>query len=128
MIDLTKKYQTRSGLPVRIYAVDGGGICPVHGAIKDDGGWYDDRWRADGSYTDSGAGDSRSLVIAKSWRAWDASRDMVPKRLMTKTKNALGGQCTDGITLVYPGSLQFIFDNFVWLHEDGSETPCGVCE
>jgi hypothetical protein len=107
MIDITKKY-------------------PVHGAIKWDGGWDDNTWGMDGSYADGDVDGSLSLISVKTWRAWDASRDMVPKRLMTRSKHALGGQCTDGITLVYPGSLQFIFDNFMWLHEDGTESPCGV--
>jgi hypothetical protein len=121
MIGLTKKYQTRGGLPVRIYAVDGAFQLPHSG-------WTPTVWTKDGFSNLCGTKNKYDLIPVKSWRAWDPSRDMVPKRLMTKTKNALGGQCTDGITLVYPGSLQFIFDNFTWLHEDGSETPCGVCE
>jgi hypothetical protein len=125
MIDITKKYQTRSGLPVRIYAVDGGGICPVHGAIKDDGGWYDDRWRVGGSYTDGGVDDPRDLVIAKSWRAWKEGEG--PVRLMYRNKTSadrvtLIGKVVDG------ESRLWYFRNAIWLHEDGSETPCGVCE
>lgn len=34
MIDASKEYRTRDGREVRIYATDGGGVCPVHGAIR----------------------------------------------------------------------------------------------
>lgn len=34
MIDINKKYKTRNGCEVRIYATDGGGKYPIHGAIK----------------------------------------------------------------------------------------------
>jgi hypothetical protein len=33
IVDKTKKYRTRAGLPVRIYATDSGGMYPVQGAI-----------------------------------------------------------------------------------------------
>ena len=36
MIDPKKKYKTRDGRDVRIYAVDAGGDYPVHGAILSD--------------------------------------------------------------------------------------------
>lgn len=47
-ITLTKRYQTRSGQEVRIYAVDGSGEYPVHGAIHVGGGWCAHYWRKDG--------------------------------------------------------------------------------
>ena len=34
MIDINKKYRTRNGREVRIYATDGWSASPVHGAIK----------------------------------------------------------------------------------------------
>ena len=42
--------QTVGGHPVRIYATDGGGWFPVHGAIWEnkDGPWLVYRWRRDG--------------------------------------------------------------------------------
>jgi predicted DNA-binding protein with PD1-like motif len=33
-IDINKKYRTRDGHEVRIYATDGMGLYPVHGAIS----------------------------------------------------------------------------------------------
>ena len=47
-IDITKTYQTRSGLPVRIYSTDGGGPFPVHGAIRDGNEWFLCKWRDNG--------------------------------------------------------------------------------
>lgn len=44
MIDKNKQYKTRSGLPVRIYATDGGADCPVHGAICLGDTWHLGAW------------------------------------------------------------------------------------
>jgi hypothetical protein len=55
MIDITKQYKTRDGREVRIYATDGGGDRPVHGAIKYDGGWFLRHWSAKGTtFSDHG--------------------------------------------------------------------------
>lgn len=53
MIDPAKTYRTREGLEVRIYAVDGGGRWPVHGAIKDADGWKAENWKLTGKAYDS---------------------------------------------------------------------------
>lgn len=47
-IEVGKTYKTRGGLPVRIYAVDGYGIYPIHGAILRDYGWEICKWTSDG--------------------------------------------------------------------------------
>jgi hypothetical protein len=47
MIDMSKKYRTRDGREVRIYAVDAGGDYPVHGAVLKagtDGNWTARTW------------------------------------------------------------------------------------
>lgn len=48
MISMDKKYRTRDGREVRIYAVDGNGKWPVHGAIKENEGWNARVWAKDG--------------------------------------------------------------------------------
>jgi hypothetical protein len=48
MIDITKKYKTRDGREVRIYATDGGGHRPVHGAIREGQEWVAYTWLHDG--------------------------------------------------------------------------------
>ena len=50
MIDINKQYRTRNGREVRIYATDGAGIRPVHGAIKTDEGWVREDWSSDGGF------------------------------------------------------------------------------
>lgn len=50
MIDPKKQYRTRSGEEVRIYAVDGGGEYPVHGATKLNGEWLANGWTACGGH------------------------------------------------------------------------------
>ena len=48
MIDKSKTYRTRDGREVRIYATDGVGSHPVHGAIKNPDGWRQATWMHDG--------------------------------------------------------------------------------
>ena len=50
MIDINKKYRTRDGKEVRIYAVDGNGPYPIHGAIKTEHGLSVACWDDDGNY------------------------------------------------------------------------------
>ena len=49
-ISLDKKYKTQDGQEVRIYALDGQGHWPVHGAFKDDRGWWSAQWNLKGLY------------------------------------------------------------------------------
>lgn len=50
-IEAGKQYFTREGKRVRIYATDGGGTYPVHGAILyESEGWCAMTWHADGSF------------------------------------------------------------------------------
>ena len=48
MIELGKKYQTRDGREVRVYAVDGGGVYPTHGAYLCGEGWIHETWTTEG--------------------------------------------------------------------------------
>jgi hypothetical protein len=48
MIDIKKKYCTRDGREVRIYATDGADKYPVHGSIKYETGWELFTWQLDG--------------------------------------------------------------------------------
>lgn len=50
MIDINKKYRTRDGREVRIYATDGGGPQPVHGAVSGLNFWSTASWSKNGSY------------------------------------------------------------------------------
>lgn len=48
MIDINKKYKTRDGKEVRIYATDHVGSYPICGAIRYEDGWYEESWEEDG--------------------------------------------------------------------------------
>jgi hypothetical protein len=51
MIDINKKYRTRCGREVRIYATDGSGEWTVHGAIQGKNGqWYPHIWLSNGAH------------------------------------------------------------------------------
>jgi hypothetical protein len=53
MINKDKQYKTRDGREVRIYATDGTGVFPVHGAIKHGDGWSSFTWANNGSSVSS---------------------------------------------------------------------------
>ena len=50
MIDINKKYKTRNGKGVRIYATDGNINQKIHGAINIDGKWEAAQWYDSGFY------------------------------------------------------------------------------
>jgi hypothetical protein len=50
MISKDKEYQTRDGREVRIYATDGGGDYPVHGAYFNGAQWISGMWSKKGEY------------------------------------------------------------------------------
>ena len=55
MISMDKKYRTRHGEDVRIYATDGAYTqFKVHGAINFSIGWVQSHWTADGRYSTLG--------------------------------------------------------------------------
>lgn len=51
MIDKNKKYRTRDGREVRIYATDGENEWPVHGAVWNEDGWHPVAWMRDGRWS-----------------------------------------------------------------------------
>jgi hypothetical protein len=48
VISKDKKYRTRDGREVRIYATDAGPRYPIHGAFLLDGEWLHESWTIDG--------------------------------------------------------------------------------
>jgi hypothetical protein len=66
MIDITKKYRTRDGREVRIYATDGGGNRPVHGAVINHGEWFMCHWSAKGKAFPDHERRSDDLIEVKS--------------------------------------------------------------
>lgn len=119
-IDITKKYTTLSGKPVRIYATDGGGTFPIHGSYWDEDSWVITRWTPDGCFFSSGCDEWRNLIPVKTWRAWEGGK--APVHIMLRQK---------GFSLVETKhtkhcNLSMLFLNYIRVHEDGTETPCGV--
>lgn len=64
-ISMDKKYTTRDGREVRIYALDGIGVYPVHGAVKVDDGWSVSTWASSGATYSSEVGVSQGDLIEK---------------------------------------------------------------
>lgn len=65
MIDPKKQYRTRDGREVRIYAVDGGGDYPVHGAYEFNDRWQVNQWSASGGTNHLTQDDYLDLVEVK---------------------------------------------------------------
>jgi len=70
-IDINKKYRTRDGREVRIYAVNGGGHWPIHGSIKDDlhPFWVQTSWDENGKYNypEGDLVESKPRIKQKMW-------------------------------------------------------------
>lgn len=49
-IEVGKRYRTFSGKEVRVYATDGEGDFPVHGALLERIGWEVQTWTIQGCY------------------------------------------------------------------------------
>ena len=63
MISMDKQYRTRDGREVKIFMVDGGGSCPVIGAVKlSEGPWVPCNWPADGAMV---SGSQTALIEVK---------------------------------------------------------------
>lgn len=62
VISLDKKYKTRDGQEVRLYAVDGTKDYPVHGAINDKDGWSPIFWTKSGKVYLSSAETLNDLI------------------------------------------------------------------
>lgn len=51
LVDINKKYKTKSGKDILIYMVHEHGYFPVHGAVHyDDGLWEPESWTINGYY------------------------------------------------------------------------------
>ena len=73
MIDINKKYHTRDGREVRIYATDGLGPCRVHGAIFEGSRyWRIETWWDDGQLLGTMQSDSDLIEVRPrhKWTAW----------------------------------------------------------
>ena len=65
MICFSKPLATRDGREVRIYAQDGGGDQPIHGAYKQDERWIPTQWGVEGTFYHDGTPDDLDLVNIK---------------------------------------------------------------
>ena len=70
MIDITKKYRTRDGREVRIYATDGGDLVEgqtIHGAVLNGNNWVFAIWNAETgkNYANSAARSKIDLIEVK---------------------------------------------------------------
>jgi hypothetical protein len=63
-IEVGKYYTTRDGRKVRIYAVDGRGSQPVHGAILREDGWQTNLFNSNGGYFRDSTNPHSSDIIA----------------------------------------------------------------
>ena len=83
MIDPKKIYRTRDGREVRIYAVDGGGHKPIHGAIREGDGWVAASWLHGGE----GALHINSLIEVKPRIKRDIWANVYPGGLVREVRH-----------------------------------------
>jgi hypothetical protein len=86
MVDKDKQYTTRDGQEVRIYATDGGGDRPVHGAIMGDDKWCLAQWEPDGKRFNS-FDSSSDLIEVK-------PRKKIERWVMVERHDACSMWCT----------------------------------
>ena len=91
MIDITKKYRTRNGREVRIYATDAGKNYPIHGAYYNDGRWLVCSWRADG------------LLVAKSETS---DHDLIEVKPRIKREFWVNMYADDYVVLAHPSKAE----------------------
>ena len=65
-IEMGKKYKTRAGDEVRLYACNCGGVWSVHGAYKIDEGWRSEVWKENGRYNERENNDN-DLIEVPQW-------------------------------------------------------------
>jgi hypothetical protein len=64
VIKVGNQYKTRSGCDVRIYAVDGEGFFPIHGAYYvEGGGWRPMSWTSEGRHAYDAGESKLDLVV-----------------------------------------------------------------
>ena len=85
MIDKTKKYKTRDGRDVRIYATDGSEPLSAHGAVLFTSGWHVAVWSDDGEHS-GGLHCDLDLVPVPTLRPWTTVD--APKVAMLRPKEA----------------------------------------
>ena len=65
-----------------------------------------------------------NIDIAKTWRSWKAGE--APKYFMARHQRS--GEQRVVHSYVSNSYLSELFNDYDWLHEDGTTTPCGVLE
>jgi len=114
-IEMGKKYKTRDGRDVRIYAVDGFGVHCVHGAYFDTAdygevGWIDDSWTINGEVVEGQEGFDLELVEVK--EDWEIAKDILETKenLHIKIRNKIylaeevTSHCDDSVQFMHSGT------------------------
>lgn len=114
-IEVGKKYKTRDGRDVRIYAVDGFGVYCVHGAYYDvadygEIGWIDDSWTINGEVVAGQEGFDLELVEVK--EDWEVAKDILETKenLHIKIRNKIylaeevTSHCDDSVQFMHSGT------------------------
>lgn len=106
MIDIQKRYRTRRGLATRIYATDGAGESPIHGAEQHGDRWDIRTWAADGAHY-AGAWSQFDLVEID--RAEELTHETHWSSLRSKVKRVLLN--IDGVCYACAASPKLSADN-----------------
>ena len=72
MISLDKNYRTKDGKEVRLYAIDGRGSNPVHGAILGGNGWLSSVWSESGKFAYANQDLIEVVMIPEYWVVFES--------------------------------------------------------
>lgn len=118
MIDINKKYKTRDGKEVRIYATDHVGSYPICGAIRYLDGWDNEAWKEDGRNSNYVEDDPDDLVEVSKYEDFKIDDKVIvwendyPDR---KERGYFAGVNEDGYPMVFMnGRTSFIEVDTCW--------------
>lgn len=125
MIDINKKYRTRSGCEVRIYATDAGGDYPIHGAVKYKGNnyWSPRKWKDSGSECQADSSDLIEVSPYEDFKiddkvlVWNAGDE-------DKYKRYFAGVGNQGRPLIFQDGATSWSSNLITEHWDHCEKVC----
>jgi hypothetical protein len=101
-IEAGKFYRTRDGKMARIYATDGSGSYPVHGAVLEGVGWGSATWTYSGVF-DDGVETGEHDIISE-WRDdpvvdWSKYPEWMPLLAMDEDRRWFLFECEPSVTL-----------------------------
>ena len=103
-------HTTRDGKEARIYATDGGGVYPIHGAVKKTNGeWRVHQWNKNGFWHDENETDNDLINVPEAVERWVNVYPFGTNFHETLEKAIIGSSTIDGSPLPLAGRLKLTY-------------------